>query len=382
MNHRTSLSLDFIRLGAALLVLLHHFSYERFTGDKLSFIRRLELGHDAVVVFFVLSGYVICYAVGRTNKGFLDYMSRRLARLYSVLLPAIFIVLFLDIVGVSIADQIYADKVANSHILIRGLINLLFLQEWQFYSIRFSSNGPLWSLGYEFWYYCIFGVFCFINRPLYKFLLIFALALFVGLKILLLLPIWWVGVMLYNRHKNQGPTSYPSPAVSFLGLGGAVAAYIIYKGTFLSSLLPETSMFILTYFFGDLNFSNSGLFINDICVALLFSIFLYFLPAGLSHIRFSTGSRVNSLVRKAAGATLTIYILHFPLLLFAYAVLSQIYAVTPMWLDGAVLVFVVLCCYLIAQFTEARKLPYQVHIFAILNIAQYYLARITNKYLR
>ncbi|BCD98330.1 acyltransferase family protein [Marinagarivorans cellulosilyticus] len=382
MNHRLSLSLDFIRLAAALLVLLHHFSYERFTGNFLSFIRQLELGHDAVVIFFVLSGYVICHAVSRTNKGFLDYMSRRLARLYSVLLPAIFIVLFLDVLGTAVAHQVYDGKIANSHILMRGIINLLFLQEWQFFSIRFSSDGPLWSLGYEFWYYCIFGVFWFIDKPLYRYLLICTLAFFIGLKILLLMPIWWLGVVVYNQHKKQGSTLYSRRAVSLIGLVTPFIIYMMYKTSHLSQLSSDVSGFLLTYFFSDLNFNNSGLFINDIFVALLFAVSLYFLPAGLSHINFSVGRRVNAFIRKAAGATLTIYILHFPFLLFTYASLSQFSAVTPLWLDSVALVLVILCCYFISLFTEAKKQPYQIHIFAILDFAKCSLVRSANKRLR
>ena len=59
ISPRLSVYLDLMRAIAAFVVLLSHFAYPRFTDGAFLVIRDLNLGSDAVVVFFVLSGFVI-----------------------------------------------------------------------------------------------------------------------------------------------------------------------------------------------------------------------------------------------------------------------------------------------------------------------------------
>ncbi|MFQ3189263.1 MAG: peptidoglycan/LPS O-acetylase OafA/YrhL [Paraglaciecola sp.] len=80
-------------------------------------------------------------------------------------------------------------------------------QIWFLSAIPFS-NGPFWSLGYEFWYYVIFAIVFYIKTPI-KYLLLLVICLFVGPKILLLLPIWLMGVMVY-KITISGKISEPS----------------------------------------------------------------------------------------------------------------------------------------------------------------------------
>ena len=68
MTQRFSLYLDFLRFSAAMIVFLSHFAYPRFTDGTYSFIRDLNLGSDAVVFFFVLSGLVIAYTADTKDK--------------------------------------------------------------------------------------------------------------------------------------------------------------------------------------------------------------------------------------------------------------------------------------------------------------------------
>ena len=79
-----ALYLDLVRVVAALAVLLSHvlpvFGFGKFFP---------AYGHDAVVVFFVLSGFVIAYACDRKDVTFLDYALSRLVRLWPVAAPAL-----------------------------------------------------------------------------------------------------------------------------------------------------------------------------------------------------------------------------------------------------------------------------------------------------
>ena len=65
MNNTLSTYLDGVRFFAAFIVFASHASYDRSFGQWLEFFR--IHGHDGVVVFFVLSGFVICYVVDKNR---------------------------------------------------------------------------------------------------------------------------------------------------------------------------------------------------------------------------------------------------------------------------------------------------------------------------
>ena len=88
------------------MVFLVHAQYERTGG--LSFAAPLaNLGNDAVMVFFVLSGFVIAYVADKKEKTFHDYALSRLARLYSVAAPALALTVVVDYVGSRIDYSLY-----------------------------------------------------------------------------------------------------------------------------------------------------------------------------------------------------------------------------------------------------------------------------------
>ena len=60
MSPGLSTYLHMLRFFAALVVFAHHAGYERFDGQWIGFLA--GYGHEAVLVFFVLSGFVITYA--------------------------------------------------------------------------------------------------------------------------------------------------------------------------------------------------------------------------------------------------------------------------------------------------------------------------------
>jgi peptidoglycan/LPS O-acetylase OafA/YrhL len=70
---------DVLRFSAAFAVLLSHVSTHSLSGGFLYQLQRI--GHPSVIVFFVLSGYVISYVVSSKEKTLADYATSRLARL-------------------------------------------------------------------------------------------------------------------------------------------------------------------------------------------------------------------------------------------------------------------------------------------------------------
>jgi peptidoglycan/LPS O-acetylase OafA/YrhL len=114
--------------------------------------------HQAVIVFFVISGFLVggnVIAKARRPEPFLTkYVVDRTTRIYLVLIPVISLGWCLDTAGRHFLGGfgVYDSPMfAGSFDL--GLLwpNLLNLQGIFFPA--FGSNGPLWSLGCEFWYY-------------------------------------------------------------------------------------------------------------------------------------------------------------------------------------------------------------------------------------
>ncbi|HUR20352.1 MAG TPA: acyltransferase [Vicinamibacterales bacterium] len=128
------------------------------------------LGHQAVMVFFVLSGYLVGGSVLTAHRqgrwSWREYALRRLTRLWVVLLPALLLTLLFDQLGHAISPAGYEGAFATIHSSgptpalpadwrpATFLGNLFFLQTIIVNCL--GTNGPLWSLAYEFWYYALF----------------------------------------------------------------------------------------------------------------------------------------------------------------------------------------------------------------------------------
>ena len=107
-----SVLLDLVRGVAAVLVLLSHWKlmffvdYPKIPGIRWPFAvpyLLCDAGHQAVIIFFVLSGYLISGSVfrmlARRQWSWLTYLIHRLTRLWVVLLPGLALGALLDWVG-------------------------------------------------------------------------------------------------------------------------------------------------------------------------------------------------------------------------------------------------------------------------------------------
>jgi len=133
--------------------------------------RYMTIGHEAVMIFFVLSGYLVGGSVLRSIRcqswSWRDYLIKRLVRLWIVLIPAIAITVLLDTLGIHLfggSGSVYEvgsrlefvapDVLAVEHSGSVILGNVFFLQTVLFPQV--GTNIPVWSLAYEFWYYIAF----------------------------------------------------------------------------------------------------------------------------------------------------------------------------------------------------------------------------------
>ena len=187
--------LDGLRGLAAVWVMLHHArwllweGWESFRthpqeysaiGKTIAFaLVPLRYGHEAVLFFFVLSGFVIHLGCAKriVTQGaaarfdWPGYMLRRARRLYPPLIFAMLLTLVLDKAGAAHGWSIYRSEtpyaLINSsiqpvHDVTTGVGNLAFLMpSWV---PSWGSNGPLWSLHFEWWFYMIYPLLWLISR--------------------------------------------------------------------------------------------------------------------------------------------------------------------------------------------------------------------------
>lgn len=176
-----------------------------------------SMGHSAVVVFFVLSGYLVGgSALSSFKRGWkwAPYLTNRLTRLFVVLLPAIVFGAVLDTVGTHFlsghalyqgwGQETVQGPVSSRLTLPIALGNLAFLQT--ILVPTFGSNGPLWSLANELWYYMLFpllllagyrntsqiyraGCLCLLGVILWS----------IGFPIAVEFPIWMIGAAIASR---------------------------------------------------------------------------------------------------------------------------------------------------------------------------------------
>lgn len=159
-------------LGALAVAALHANNFFVNQGDIMSaphpppvylwwFFTAAECGHQAVVGFFVISGYLVGGGVlARMRAGQVDlrsYFIHRVSRIYVVLGPALLLTLCLDFAGRTFFPdaRVYRWPVFEGH----DSATLFFATLANFQEIFFSyfgTNGPLWSLACEFWYYIFF----------------------------------------------------------------------------------------------------------------------------------------------------------------------------------------------------------------------------------
>ncbi|WOI53698.1 acyltransferase [Parvularcula sp. LCG005] len=352
MNRGFSLYLDGLRAGAALLVLISHWAYERFTGGQYGWIREHDLGGDAVVVFFVLSGFVIAYtAEKRAREGLRNFAADRLSRLWSVAIPAILLVILCDPIGILIDSTVY-DGFFRGYDPTRRLVTALtFTNELWFISVRPGSNGPWWSLGYEAWYYVIFACAFFLRGSTRIFWTTAAIAL-AGPKIWLLAPSWGLGVALWHVVKHSASLRLRS-GLALIIL--PIAAYGFMQSAHMPMALEAWTEGLLgprgTVLIG---YSDTFLWAN--LLGLLFALHLLGVHVVMQRFAYEPGAgHIAEFIRWAAGGSFALYLFHYPLLQLSGAALPG--EISAIWRHGLLLVLPLVGAYALAAMTERRRDP-------------------------
>lgn len=146
-----------IRIVAAQCVLVGHlFSFLGLTalasGEYFPHIQSL-----AVIVFFMLSGFLTDYSLRRKitkNEQFCfrDYLFNHYSRIFGSLIPALLFIALVDGTILSLLPERYSA--ANDFTWKAFFVNFLM---FPYRFIPFGTGRPLWTLFYEWWLYIVYG---------------------------------------------------------------------------------------------------------------------------------------------------------------------------------------------------------------------------------
>ena len=316
-------ALDLIRGVSALLVMGGHLRAALFKdfseidlGNNISLIEKgfyffTSLGHEAVMIFFVLSGFFVGGSVlkSKDNFNFINYLISRLSRLWTPLFPVLILTFIVDFFTGIISNSVITGD--HFSILVSGprenysvspitfISNLLFLQT--VWTPVFGTNGPLWSLANEFWYYILFPLFMSIvgyipqssiKRFIYSALTISIIG-FIASSMIQGFLIWMMGVTVYALNMRK---------VIKFNSWFFIASFILFS----LSLINSKATFLTIY---DNNYS-------DFFVGFSFSVLLL----SLIHLEFPKNSLID--FRKISlwisEISYSLYIVHFPFIMLIY----------------------------------------------------------------
>lgn len=318
LSDQASAHLNLLRGIAAFVVLLGHWRSIFFVDWSQVHHHNLLLGvfywsskfgHEAVVIFFVLSGYLIGRTVLRAvwsgKWSVKHYAFHRLIRLEIVLFPALCLCWLWDSAGIHFfspsptylgtgGSSVLAYNIPSwisAHIFLG---NLVFLQ-----TLRvppFGSDNPLWSLANEFWYYALFPClaialtarFSWLHRAVAALFMI-AISVFIGRWMLGGYLIWLLGVVLIFLRPPTLKDRHRLPL-----LLAAVACVVAQLVLTTAAARPE----------------------RQIDTDYLLAIVVTFLLYTLLHDPRPVSRLYKNFAAKIAGFSYTLYLTHLPVLVF------------------------------------------------------------------
>jgi peptidoglycan/LPS O-acetylase OafA/YrhL len=337
-----SVYLDLMRFIAAFLVLVEHLDRD---GLSTAWTHANRLGHTAVIVFFVLSGLVIHHSTLTHARGPKEYFLARASRILSVALPAILLSFLLrGLLETFDLGMTRAVPSTEDATWLKFFASIFFLSESWGLKLLPPLNLPFWSLCYEVWYYVLFGLMIYCPRPRLRVWLLVMFAV-IGPQILVLFPIWLLGVWL-----NRSGLQYQMRPTSAFMVWALSAALIIALGQ--NQLDERLSAWLSQNLNGYWRLWHSNRLVTDYALAAL-------VASNLIAVRSLSGTLQDlfePLKKPAAylaGVTFSLYMFHRPLTTIA-----------GLWVDGVSSsifgsifagITILMICVLFSRYTEAKR---------------------------
>lgn len=276
--------------------------FQDFDGRWLliPFYLATSLGRTGVILFFVLSGFWISKSVDSRlalPDFWRNYLSARLARLWTVLIPALVLGGALDALGLYVLDLPAYHNAIGAYSLEVGLAgrltapvllaNLFFTQT--IVLPYWGSNGPLWSLAYEFWYYIWYPVIMIVigRKRSIPWVLLGISVVIAALKVSVVFgfAVWLLG-MAVQRFRYEPALSLRAKRIWLLGLTVILLGTIAANGA-AKAIIP------------------------DIAVGMVFALQI----AALRTARLPFPRMFSAVASFGRSASFSLYATHFPLVL-------------------------------------------------------------------
>jgi peptidoglycan/LPS O-acetylase OafA/YrhL len=207
--------LEALRGFAALYVVLFHVLPQQILLFGVNIGLLFRFGPEAVIVFFVLSGFVIKYTFERSaDKSFKYYFIRRFIRLY---IPLFFIYVLGYLLKCYNAGELANPEWGN---LLGNLFMLqdVISQKPNVISAAYMGNGVLWSLSYEWWFYMLYYVLAtripaeklnkWVNIIVITAAATYLIYPFIVNRLIMYFAIWWIGVRFAEIYLQGGAFSF------------------------------------------------------------------------------------------------------------------------------------------------------------------------------
>jgi peptidoglycan/LPS O-acetylase OafA/YrhL len=302
IDEPTSVLLDLVRGGAALVVLIAH-GYQLgvytgpwpFTG---------EIQHDAVLLFFVLSGIVIRSSVDKPGMTWRRYAASRARRILPVAIAAVLFstaacMFCMWLTGAAPSADRYEQATPAAMIL-----PLLFLSEHPG-GIGPAYDPSYWSLCYEVAYYALFGAFYFL-RGWRRIFALALLSMFAGMPALLLLPSWLFGVYLAATPAIRRIVPRQGMMLIAASLLGIATFTMIGLATRMQAVLVGWNVPLRDYGFSQ----HAG---SDVVIGFYMALGFAGLRA-VAPVLAPLLGRVAPLARWLAAISFSLYLFHWPVI--------------------------------------------------------------------
>lgn len=298
LTKNQSTALESFRGLSSLAVLVCHF-FQVFLARFYPqyFVYDVVIAHSSVMIFFVMSGYLIGMSIQNNvikNSYFnlSEYASSRFNRIYPPLVFTSLLCIILFLLAPYVFESGSSNFASNDSYLSNKsltitakelLSSLTFTNGFLPVTVRF--NSPLWSLPFEVWYYIAFGLLA--TRK-------------VGLI--------FVSILLFSVISIANERFF---YYSLVWIAGFIASYINAN-----KLIIKLIAVILFLYFGYLAANNAYIFIGNgqdlepykLSFGLFFAFFVL-LAIKTYDIKFNV-------LPFTARFSYTLYIIHFPIMLF------------------------------------------------------------------